>query len=171
MSEVADPENYPISEEEMGKKYKTWAESLARHVVWLYHIGKEVGGEKFVEKVKEKYYEEGLKSSKGWMAMTGTNADDFKDCANLHKVWDTIDESAANYWHGYVENSPDAFEKELFTCPVAKAWAKEPELCSLCIASWCQGAMKGLNPKFEINFNKLMPDGDNVCRYRVEIKK
>jgi len=171
MPDIVDPGKYPVSQEEMGKKYKTWTESLARYVVWLYRIGKETGGEKFVEKVKEKFFEEGLKSSKGLMEMTGTSPDDFKNCGNVYKVWDTIDETAANYWHGYVENSPKAFEKELYTCPGAKAYSKEPEICSLCIESWCKGVVKGLNPKFDMSFSKLMPNGDNVCRYRVEIKE
>jgi hypothetical protein len=171
MSGKADPEKYPVSEEEMGKKYKIWTESLARYVVWLYSIGKEVGGDKFVEKVKDKYYSEGLKSAKGLMAMTGTSPEDFQDCANIHKIWDIIDESAANYWNGYVENSPRAFEKELFTCPGAKAYSKEPEICSLCITSWCNGVVKGLNPRLEMKFSKLMPEGDDVCRYRVEMKE
>lgn len=171
MSEKADYEKYPISEEKMGEKYRTWTESLTRYVVWLYSIGKETGGEKFVEKVKEKYYQEGLKSARGLMAATGTSPEDFKDCSNVYKICDLIDESAANYWHDYIENSSAAFEKELYTCPGARAYSKEPEICSLCITAWCKGVMQGLNPKLDINFTRLIPEGDTVCRYRVEFKE
>lgn len=171
MADIPNSQKYPVSEEEMGKKYKTWTETLARHVVWLYQVGKEVGGEKFVEKIREKYYQEGLISSKGFMALTGTKPEDFKDCMNLPKLYDFVDEKGANYWNGYVENSPKAFEKEVYTCPAAKIWSKEPEVCSICNHAWVNGIAAGLNPKLKLTFTKLIPEGDNVCRYRLEMKK
>ncbi len=45
MPEKPEYENYPVSDEVMGKRYKNWTEGLARQMVVLYKIGKEVGGE------------------------------------------------------------------------------------------------------------------------------
>ena len=48
MAETPDYEKYPVSDEEMGIRYKNWTETLARQMVTLYRVGKEVGGAKFV---------------------------------------------------------------------------------------------------------------------------
>ena len=50
MKEVLEFEKYPVSEEEMGKRYKNWVKLLARQMLILYRVGKEVGGEKFVQR-------------------------------------------------------------------------------------------------------------------------
>jgi len=51
MKEVPPYKNYPVSEEEMGKRYKNWTESLGIQMAMMYRVGKEVGGEAFVEKL------------------------------------------------------------------------------------------------------------------------
>jgi hypothetical protein len=171
MKEIPDYENYPVSSEVMGKRYKNWTESLARQMVVLYRIGKEVGGEKFVERLKEEYYKQGQKGAEMWMSHSGTKREDFQDCMALPKVHDLIDDTFANYWDGYVEHSPKAFEKELKTCPVTKQWSKEPELCSVLLGESLRGMAEALNPKFKTNgFSKLLTKGDKVCRFRVALE-
>ena len=171
MKETPDYENYPVSEEVMGKRYKNWTESLARQMVLLYRVGKEVGGEKFVERLKEEYYKEGQKGAKLWMSLTGTTKADFCDCMALPKVHDLIDDTFANYWDGYVEHTPKAFEKELKTCPITKQWSKEPEICEILLAESLRGMATELNPKFKTNgFSKLLTKGDKVCRFRVALE-
>jgi len=170
MKETSDYEKYPASEEEMGKRYKNWTEALARQMVVLYRVGREVGGEKFVERLKEEYYKDGQKGAKMWMSLTGTTPEDFKDCMGLPKVQDFIDDRFANFWNGYVENTPRAFEKELKTCPVARQWSKEPELCEILLAESLKGMAASLNPKFRTKgFTKLLTKGDTCCRFRIEL--
>jgi hypothetical protein len=171
MSEVPEYEQYPVSEEEMGKRYKSWTEALARQVVLLYKVGKEVGGEKFVERLKEEYYKNGRKGAAMWMALSGSKKEDFKDCMGMAKLQDCIDDTFANFWDGYVEHTPKAFEKELKTCPITKPWLKEPDLCEVLIGASLQGMIKELNPKFKSEgFTKLLTKGDKVCRFRVEME-
>lgn len=172
MKEKPDYEKYPVSEEEMGKRYKNWTETLARQMVILFRVGKEVGGEKFIERLKEEYFKSGQKGAKLWMSLTGTTLEDFKDCSNLHKVHDLIDDTYANFWDGYVENSPKAFEKELKTCPVTKMWSQEPDLCQILLGESLRGMATSLNPNFQTTgFTKLLTKGDSCCRLRVELKK
>lgn len=171
MKETPDYEKYPVSEEEMGKRYKNWTKALARQMVILYRVGKEVGGKKFIERLKEEYYKDGQKGAEMWMALSGTKLEDFHDCMALPKVHDMIDDTFANYWNGYVEHTPQAFEKELKTCPVAKAWSKEPELCEILLGASLRGMASALNPKFKTEgFSKLLTKGDKVCRFRVELE-
>lgn len=59
MQDIPEYEKYPISEEEMGKRYKNWMEALARYLVVAYNIGKEVGGDKYVERMREEFYKIG----------------------------------------------------------------------------------------------------------------
>jgi hypothetical protein len=156
----------------MGKRYKNWTEALARQMVIMYRIGKQVGGDEFVKKLKEAYYKDGQKGAKMWMEMSGCKPEDFKDCMALPKIYDLIDDTYANYWHGYVEHSEKAFEKELYTCPVTKLWSKEPDLCQILLGESANGMAEGLNPKFKTKgFSKLLTKGDKVCRYRVEMEK
>lgn len=169
MKEIPESEKYPVSENEMGKRYKNWTKLLARQVLLLYRLGKEVGGEKFIERLKEESYKTGQDAAK--RAMKSSDAD-FKDCSgSLPKFFDSIDDSLGNFWDGYVENTTNAFEKEVKTCPVAKTWLEEPELCETIFAEQLRGLINQINPKFKTDgFSKLMPKGDNVCRYRVEMK-
>ena len=106
------------------------------------------------------------------MTLSGTNKDDFADCRGLPKLQDCIDDTYANYWDGYIENTPQAFEKEVHTCPMVKAWSKAPELCEIMLAASMSGMMETLNPKFKAKgFSKLMVKGDRTCRFRVELEK
>jgi len=171
MKETPDYEKYPVSDEEMDKRYKNWTKALARQMVILYRVGKEVGGKEFIERLKEEYYKDGQKGADMWMALSDTKLEDFHDCMALPKVHDLIDDTFANYWDGYVEHTPQAFEKELKTCPVAKAWSKEPELCEILLGESLRGMASVLNPKFKTEgFSKLLTKGDKVCRFRVELE-
>jgi hypothetical protein len=170
MEQAPDYEKYPVGEDVLGKKYKNWTESLARQMVVMYRIGKEVGGQKFVERMKEEYRKQGKKGAHMWMALAGCKPDDFKDCMALPKVHDLIDDTFANYWDGYIEHTPKAFEKELYTCPVARHWCKEPDLCEVLLGESLKGMAAELNPKFKTaGFSKLLTKGDKVCRFRVEL--
>ncbi|MBU2647083.1 hypothetical protein KKI24_20410 [bacterium] len=171
MKEKPDYEKYPISEEEMGKHYKAWTINLANQVAYLFKLGKEMGGDKFIERVKADFTRQGEKAAPYWMKKTGTTPDDFKDCSGIPKVQDAIDLLYANFWDGYIENTPQAFEKEVTTCPVAKPWCQEPDICDVMLGSFESGLMKGLNPRFKPQgFSKLIPRGDASCRFRVELE-
>lgn len=172
MSEVPEYEKYPVSEEEMGRRYRNWTEALARQVVTLYRVGKEVGGEAFVHRLEEEFYRQGRKGAATWMALSGTRPENFEDCTGLPRLQDAIDDYFANFWDGYVENTPRAFEKELKTCPVARIWSREPELCEMMIAASLAGMLEELNPRFRSRgFSKLLTKGDPVCRFRVELEE
>jgi hypothetical protein len=171
MKETPDYEKYPVSDEEMGKRYKNWTESLARQMVLLYNVGKEVAGEQFVDRLKEEYRKEGRKYAAVWMKLSGCKPEDFEDCRGLQKLQDYIDDRYANFWNGYVENTPQAFEKELYTCPLTKAWSKAPELCDVMLNENLKAMVETLNPKFKHKgFTKLLTKGDKCCRTRVEME-
>jgi hypothetical protein len=165
-------ENYPVSEEEMGERYRNWTEALARQVVMLYRIGKEVGGDAFVERLRDEYYRGGKKGAAMWMALSGSKPEDFEDCMGLPGLQDKIDDTFANFWDGYIENTPQAFEKELKTCPVARIWSREPDLCEVMLGASLVGMLEELNPRFKTEgFSKLLSKGDHVCRFRVELEE
>jgi hypothetical protein len=171
MKETPDYEKYPVSEEEMGKRYKNWTMSLARQMVTLFAVGKEVAGEKFVERLKEVYREQGRNDAYMWMKLSGAKPEDFKDCTGLPKLQDFIDDSFANFWDGYVEATPRAIEKELNTCPLTKIWSKEPDLCAVLLHENFSGVLETLNPKFKgKGFSKLLTRGDKCCRFRIELE-
>ena len=172
MKKIPEYEKYPVSEEEMGKRYKIWTETLALYVVMAYKVGKEVGGERYVERLREEFYKFGGKAAKFWVKTVGVTQAELEDCMGWAKVQNAMDDSMANFWNGYIENSPKAFEKEILTCPVAKPWSQEPELCDIMLTAFVKGMAKALNPKFETKgFSKLLVKGDKVCRARVEIKE
>jgi hypothetical protein len=172
MKEIPEYEKYPISEEEMGKHYKAWMINLANQVAYLFKLGKEMNGDAFVERVKSDFAMQGQMSAPYWMKKSGTTPDDFEDCTNIPKVQDAIDTLYANFWDGYIENTPQAFEKEVTTCPVAKPWCQEPDICDVMLGSFESGLMKGLNPKFSPKgFSKLLVKGESSCRFRVEFEE
>ena len=92
------------------------------------------------------------------------------DCLTIGRLFDVIDDSLANFWDGYIEKSPKVFEKRVVTCPVAEAFSMAPIVCERVIASGARGYVKALNPKADIRFMELMPNGDDACRYRIEIE-
>ena len=172
MKEKPAYENYPVPEEEMGKRYKNWLDMLGRQVLIMYRVGKELAGDQFIERLKEEYYKDGQKGAHKWMVATGTKLDDFQDCMALAKVQDAIDDTLANFWDGYVEHTPQAFEKELKTCPMTRMWSREPEICEILVASSLKGMIAELNPKFKSDgFTKLLPKGDPCCRFRVTLEE
>jgi hypothetical protein len=172
MAEVPDYEKYPISEEELGKRYKNWVDSLLLQMLMLYRIGREVGGDRFIKRLKDEYYKSGQKMANTWLRITGTKLEDYTDCKVLLKLQDMFDDSLANFWDGYRENSPKAFEKDIFTCPAAKRFSREPEICEVIISEAMRGMYEALNPKFKFTgFSKLIPKGDKVCRLRVEMQE
>ena len=135
-------------------------------------IGEETGGEEFLRRVEEAIFDssrlngERYKEAKG-ISQTQTEV----DCLAIGELCDKMDNSLANFWDGYVEKTPKAFEKRILTCPVAEALSAAPVVCERFIASGARGSIKALNPKANIRFTELLPKGDDVCRYRVEIEE
>lgn len=172
MKEVPAYEKYPLSQEEMGKRYKNWTDALAYQMMILYRVGKETGGQNFIERLKEEYYKLGRKNARLSMTATATTKEDFKDCLGLPKICNAIDDSMANFWDGYIENSATAFEKEIITCPVAKSYSMEPDFCDLILGQFVKGVAHESNPQFKTDgFSKLLVKGDSCCRYRIELHK
>ena len=172
MSTVPEHERYPVSQEEMGRRYKNWMDVLAMYMVIAYNVGKEVGGDKYVERMKEEFAKLGEKSATFWMTVSHTTEQELADCCGIARLQDHMDDMYANFWDGYIENTPEAFEKEVYTCPVARAWSRQPELCSVLLQTSLSSLMKKLNPKFKpLGFSKLMVKGDKTCRFRIEMEK
>ena len=172
MQGLPEYERYPVSEAEMGQRYKNWVDALSRYVVLAFNVGKELAGEKYVERLKEEFYKLGQRSAKHWLEVSGITEVELADCKGFGKLQDFIDDGYANFWEGYIENSPEAFEKELYTCPVVKAWSRAPELCEVMLCASMEGLIETLNPQCEAKgFSRLMTKGDKVCRFRMEMKK
>ncbi len=151
----------------MEQVYKNWTEGLALWVTMMFKTGKELCGEDFIRKLEEKFYKAGARLGSDKSALleeTGT------DCKAIGKILDAVDESMANYWDGYVENSPTGFEKHITTCPVAEIFSKEPEICTRLVPAMGQGLVSGINPNTRLQFYEFLTKGDKSCHYRVEIK-
>ena len=157
--------------ENMETRYKAWAENMAGLVALLVTIGQEVGGEEFLRKVEEAVFEGSKADAQKWKDAAGIGTTEATlDCLKIGQVFDAMDDSLANFWDGYVEKSPKAFEKRVFTCPVADAFSLAPIICERIVASGGQGLAKALNPKATFRFTELMPKGDDACGYRIEIE-
>ena len=155
----------------MEGRYRAWAENMASLVALMAIIGQETGGEEFIRRVEETIFEGSKLDVQKYKDAAGiTDTDTPADCLTLGKLMDAVDDSLANFWDGYVEKSPNVFEKEVVTCPVAEAFSLAPVVCERIIASGARGYIKAVNPKADIRFEKLIPKGDDVCRYRIEIK-
>ena len=157
--------------EGMEERYKTWAENLAGLVALLVTVGQEVGGEEFLSKVEEAIFEGSKSDAQKWKDAAGIKESETTlDCLKIGQVFDALDDSLANFWDGYVEQSAKAFEKRVVTCPVAEGFSINPVICERLIASGAQGLLKALNPKATLRFAELMPKGGDCCRYRIEIE-
>ncbi len=155
----------------MEERYKAWAENMAALVALLITVGQEVGGEDFMRKVEDAIFEGTKLDAQKWKEAAGIgDMETAPDCLTIGKVFDTMDDSLANFWDGYIEKSPKAFEKRVVTCPAAEAFSMAPIICERVIASAAQGLVKALNPKAAFRFTELMPKGDDSCRYRIEIE-
>jgi aspartate-semialdehyde dehydrogenase len=173
MKKVPEFEKYPVSPEEMGKRYKNWTDGMAYQMMVLYRVGKETGGENFIKRLKEEYFKIGQNTALALKSHAGAKREEFQDCSGaLPNICNSIDDSMANFWDGYIENTAKAFEKEIKTCPVARQWSKEPEFCDIMFGELVKGVAHALNPQFKTDgFSKLLVKGDNCCRYRIEMNE
>ncbi|MEE9913097.1 MAG: hypothetical protein K4571_15395 [Deltaproteobacteria bacterium] len=171
MREIPDYEKYPLGDEEMCRRFKNWTETLAGQLVIMYRVGKKYGGEKFVKEMKEEFFQIGKMTARRWIAANGIKEEDSPDCTTLARVQDFIDDRYANFWDGYIECTPRAFEKEIKTCPITKAMSVDPEYCEVLVAESYKGLLAGLNPKFKTDgWLKLLPKGDKCCRLRATLE-
>lgn len=158
--------------ENMEERYKAWAENMAGLVSLLVTVGQEVGGDQFLNKVEEAIFEGSKLDAQKWKDAAGIEETETTlDCLKIGKVFDKMDDSLANFWDGYIEKSPKAFEKRVVTCPVAEGFSIAPVVCERFILSGAQGLLKALNPKATFRFTELMPNGDDACCYRIEIEE
>ncbi len=157
--------------ENMEERYKAWTENMAGLVSLLVTVGQEVGGEQFMSKVEEAIFEGSKLDAQKWKDAAGIGETETTlDCLKMGSVMDAMDDSLANFWDGYVEKSPKAFEKRIVTCPVAEAFSMAPVICERLILGGVKGLLNALNPKATFCFTELMPNGDDCCRYRIEIE-
>ncbi len=172
MKETPDYEKYPVSDVEMCQRYKNWTDTLAWQVVLMYKVGKEFGGEKFVERMKQEFFKIGQKATDRWLRETGIKREDCTDCLPLATIQDHVDDRYANFWDGYIEHTPKAFEKEITTCPIVKPISLEPDYCELLVAESYRGMLTSLNPKYKTDgWSKLLPKGDRCCRLRATLEE
>lgn len=147
--------------------YKNWTETLAYWIAIMFNVGKEVAGETFVQRLEEEFYQGGARQGRRLSSLLGVTG---TDCTAIGTVLDAVDESFGNYWDGYVENSTEAFEKRITTCPVAKPFSRAPEICSRLIAAGGRGIAASINPDTDFRFSELISKGDETCHYRVETR-
>jgi len=155
----------------MEKRYRAWAENMASIVALMASIGEETGGEEFLRRVEEAIFDSSRLNGERYKEAAGISPQTEVDCLAIGELCDKMDYSLANFWDGYVEKTPKAFEKRILTCPVAEALSTAPVVCERFIASGARGSIKALNPKANIRFTELLPKGDDVCRYRIEIEE
>lgn len=154
---------------DMEKRYKAWVDALANMFVSAIKIGEDLAGDAYMQRLEDELRARGRKSGKRFADAVGVQGTE-ADCVGIGKVLDCIDDTMGNWWDGYVENSPEAFEKHIVSCPVAKAWSEAPEICQRLIAADVQGIVESLNPKATVSFHELLTTGDKTCHYRVEIE-
>ncbi len=151
----------------MEEAYHNWMINLAQWVTVMVQVGKEVAGETFLNRLEEVFYKGGLTlgaQQHSRLGIAGT------DCAAIGRIFDAVDESLANYWDGYVENSASAFEKHLTTCPVAEVFSRAPEICTRLMAAGGRGLATSVDPNATFRMDECMAEGDRTCHYRVEIE-
>jgi len=154
---------------DMGEKYKNWMNALVWQVVIAIKVGEEVAGEAYLEKLEKAFYDFGVRTAGHWKEASDIK-EEKPDCVALGKIMDTIDGSFANWWDGYVENSPKVFEKHVNNCPVAMTLKFAPEFCERVVPATLNGILQTLNPKATIAFDSFMSKGDKTCHYRMEVK-
>ena len=153
---------------DMGERYKNWMETLVRFTVITFNVGAEVARESYLKKLEEEFYKSGARAAKHWREIAGLKRAE-PDCIALGTLMDAVDDSFANWWDGYVENSPTAFEKHILSCPCAEQLKRAPVFCERMVVAQSRGLLGVLNPKATITWNKFLSRGDHTCNYRIEI--
>ncbi len=159
-----------VTDEEMGLRYKNVLSFVAKITAVCFNVGKETGGERYVDALREELRRLGRETTRGAIRASGIpelQGVSNPDCQLLGRLFDAVDDSYGNFWNGYVENSPTAFEKKLETCVLAKPWAKAPELCEL-VETLAEGMCDALGADVSIRFLEFMSKGDEYCHYRIE---
>ena len=152
----------------MEQVYKNWMEVLAHWVTTMFNVGQGLAGEAFVQKLEEEFYQGGLQHGetlRSVLEVTGT------DCIAVGRILDAVDESLGNYWDGYVENSPEGFEKHVTTCPVGEVFAGAPDICVRLVVSGMKGLAASTNPDVTVSMDKFICKGDKTCHYRIEARQ
>jgi len=145
--------------------YKNWMELFGNWITVMFEVGKETGGETFIQRLEEELYQEGLQHGTRLRSRLEVKE---PDCTAIGNILDTVDESLGNYYDGYVENSPTGFEKHITACPVAGILSRAPEICVRLVAASGQGLATGINPKATFVIDRFITKGDETCHYRVE---
>lgn len=147
--------------------YRNWMLTLARWVTTMYNAGKETGGEAFVGKIEAEFRRIGTRQAQKFLEqMPGAPL----DCTTMGKMLDFVDTSYGNYWDEYTENSPQGFEKNIRTCPVANIFSRAPEICTIMIQTMGQSLVSSVHPDASFQLDKVLSRGDPVCHYRAELK-
>jgi hypothetical protein len=148
--------------------YKNWMNTLAQWVAVMYTVGKETGGEAFVQKVEGELRQTSMKEGERLRSRLHT---EHANCMQIGEIMNGIDKSMGNYWDGYVENSPTGFEKHVTTCPVAHILSRAPEVCTRLMEASGKGLVAGINPKATFRMDTAISQGDKTCNVRIEMKK
>jgi hypothetical protein len=155
---------------DMGERYRNWMNALFWQVIIAIMVGKEIAGEAYLEKLEKAFYDYGVRCAGYWKDISDLK-EEKPDCLALGKIMDTVDDSFANWWDGYVEKSSKAFEKHINNCPVATTLKWAPEICERMVPAALNGILQTLNPKATIAFDSFMSKGDKTCHYRMEVKE
>ena len=148
--------------------YRNWAHGLAMWTVTLFKVGKEIAGETFIQRVEEEFAKSGVNVARKYGSLSGETG---SDAQAIGRILDMVDESMGNFCNGYEENSPQAFEKHILTCPVAEIFSQEPEICSRLAQATAQGLVSSINPNAHFRLDELLCKGAESCHYRVDIRQ
>jgi hypothetical protein len=157
------------TEADMCERYKNWVQTLAMYVRITFHVGKELGGETYIKRLEEEFFKWGANGTKYWKEKAGLKENE-KDCLAIGKLMDTMDDSFANWWEP-IAYLPERFEKKVITCPVAKFWEKEPDICTRLVPATLRGLCATFNPEMTGEVFEVLSAGAKSCHYRIEIKK
>jgi len=149
---------------------KAGLDGLARQLVMAIKVGREMNGEEYMQRLEQEFRDYGRKIAAPLAKSMGIKEGE-ADCLALGKIIDYFDSTTGAQWEGYVQRSPDAFEKRITSCPVARTYLKEPDICGRLSLAMAEEMFKIYNPKASVYFAELLCKGDDSCRVKIDIKK
>ena len=142
---------------------------LARQLLMAIKLGREMGGEEYMQRLEEENRKSGYETAPILAHVAGLEENE-TDATALGKILDYIDSTFGCQWE-YIEQSPSVFEKRIYSCPVAKTYRELPEICDRFGIAMTEEVLKRINPKSSLIMKESLPSGGRACHVRVEIKE
>ena len=148
--------------------YKNWMRFLATMVTKMYNLGEEMAGEAYVQKLEEKFFEEGARQTKEILSSQDIRG---RDCMAIGKIGDEMDARFGMTWEGYDEQSPTAYKKQITSCPMGEFFSEAPDICLRLVPALARGLLSCINPDVTYRIEGCKAKGDKTCGTQFEIKK